>query len=136
MASFVVHLTPSHSEQLEYREPNFTLHPCRPSLEPRGYVDISYAGQHLWKFEKTVHNVASYCFGSNYSGAAFCLPHQLVAFLFKTILPNFRLPCRVVKPFRIRSRNTKHFYPVLRIPPRYGQLKFPNICTLTAFSRS
>ena len=40
----------------------------RLSLEPRGYVDISYAGRHLWKFEKMVHNAASYCFGSNFSG--------------------------------------------------------------------
>ena len=36
--------------------PNCTRHPCRLSLEPRGYDDLSYAGRHLWKFEKTVHD--------------------------------------------------------------------------------
>ena len=54
-------------------------------IEPRGYDDISYAGRHFWKFEKTVHDAASYCFRSNFSGVAFCLPHQLAVFVFRLL---------------------------------------------------
>ena len=54
--------------QLE--SPNFTRHACRP-IEPRGYDDISYAGRHFGSSRK---RSASDGFGSNFSGAAFCLP--------------------------------------------------------------
>ena len=79
----------SQSERLKNLEnvlesPNFTLHPCWCNLEPLGYDDISYAGRHFWKLEKTVQNAASNCSGSNFSGATFCLPHQLVGFLSVT----------------------------------------------------
>ena len=36
-------------------------------------------------FEKTVQNAASDGFGSKFSGATFCLPHQLVGVLFSSI---------------------------------------------------
>ena len=50
MALFVVHLTPSQSERLEYLENGLSLNHqilhgihANRVLEPRGYVDISYA---------------------------------------------------------------------------------------------
>ena len=40
--------------------------------------------------EKAVENVTSVCFESDFSGAAFCLPHQLVGFLLLFICFLFR----------------------------------------------
>ena len=57
----------------------------RFSIEPRGYDDISYSDRDLWMFEKTAQNAPSDGVGSNFSGAAFCLPHQLVGFLLTDI---------------------------------------------------
>ena len=52
------------------------------SLEPRGYDDISYAGRHFGSSRKrSVQNAASpspTALDRIFSGAAFCLPHQLV----------------------------------------------------------
>ena len=42
------------------------------------------SGRHLSKLDKTAENAASDCFGSNFSAAAFRLPHQLVGVLFNT----------------------------------------------------
>ena len=43
-------------------------------------------------FRNGVHIAASYCLGSNFSGAAFCLHHQLVGFLLglRRLLQLFR----------------------------------------------
>ena len=69
-------------ERLVLESPNFAWHPCRRSLEPREYDDVSYAGRHSWKFEKTIQNAASYCFGVTFfCSSAFCLQCQLVGFL-------------------------------------------------------
>ena len=41
------------------------------------------SGRHLWKFEKTAQNAACNGFGSNFCGAAFCLPHHVVGILLR-----------------------------------------------------
>ena len=41
--------------------------------------------RHLPKFEKAAKNAACAGFGSNFSDAAFCLPHELVGILFRSI---------------------------------------------------
>ena len=46
-----------------------------------GYDVTSYFRSAFIEVRKTVENAASDGFGSNVSGAAFCLPHQLVRFL-------------------------------------------------------
>ena len=51
-----------------WREDHQISHGCRGQLASQ-------------KFEKTVQNAASDGFGSKFSGAAFCLLHQLVGFL-------------------------------------------------------
>ena len=43
---------------------------------------LATSGQYLSKFEKTAVNAASDGFGSNFSCAAFGLPHRLVGILF------------------------------------------------------
>ena len=78
MASFVVHHKVNGSNISRTvcpRITQITRHPCRPGLEPLGYDDFSYAGRHLWKFEKTVQNAAYDGFWSTFSRAAF-LPAQ------------------------------------------------------------
>ena len=46
-----------------------------------GYDVTSYFQSAFIEVRKTAENAASDGFGSNFSGAAFCLPHQLVGFL-------------------------------------------------------
>ena len=100
-------------------------------MEPRGYDDFSYAGRHLWKFEKTVQNAASDGFGSNFSGAAFCLPHQLVSFLFS--FPSSRksiwsIPLPVCARCRIAFRHVRPTRPAPAPPtplPRPGTALTP-----------
>ena len=47
-----------------------------------GYEVINPSSRYFSKFEKkTVESAASFGFGLNFSGAALCLPHQLVGFL-------------------------------------------------------
>ena len=63
--------------------PNFTgtSTPTKPS-EKSDMTSPATPGQHLSKFEKPAENAASEGFRSNFSGTAFCLPHQVVGFLF------------------------------------------------------
>ena len=54
-----------------------------PTYSYIGMMSSATSGRHFSKFEKkTAENSASNGFGSNFNGAAFCLPHHSVGFLF------------------------------------------------------
>ena len=60
-------------------------HACRPTQQPHritGYDVTRYYRSAFIEVRQTAENAASDGFGSNFSGAAFCLPHQLVGILF------------------------------------------------------
>ena len=57
-------------------------HPCQPTVyNHTGYDITSYFRSAFIEVGKPAENAASDDFGSNFSGAAFCLPHQLVGIL-------------------------------------------------------
>ena len=69
------------------RSPNFTRISMPACYTATPVMTSSAAsGRHFSKFEKAVENAASYALVSNFSGsgAAFCLPHQQVGFLFNS----------------------------------------------------
>ena len=51
-----------------------------------GYDVISYFRSAFTEVQKTAENADSDGFGSNFSGAALCLPHRLVGILFVNII--------------------------------------------------
>ena len=57
-------------------------HPCQPSLQVRQIWRHQLLPIAIYRsLKKTAENVTSHGFGSNFSGAAFCLPHHLVDIL-------------------------------------------------------
>ena len=51
---------------------------------------------HISKFKKTTENAASDSFRSNFSGAAFCLPQQLLGILLLDVITFYPLPASMV----------------------------------------
>ena len=85
-------------------------------------TSLATSGRKLWKF-KTVENAASDGFRSNFSVAAFSLPHQLAGFLFTIQLHSHKnnasnsnikygnsrtdVRCRKERPRKLRKDNIK-----------------------------
>ena len=57
---------------------------------------LVFVDRYSLKLKKTAQNAASNGFGSKFSGAAFCLPHQLVGFLFSIWQYNVASPFGLV----------------------------------------
>ena len=74
-------------ERFDLESPDFTG-PSVPTYSTATPIMESSAasGRHISKFVKTAENVAAYDgFGSYFSGAAFCLPHQWWASCFGSV---------------------------------------------------
>ena len=83
-----------------------------------GYDVTSYFGSAVIEVRETAENAASYGFGTNFSGAAFYLPHPLVGFLFRYATAHFVMDERLMNDER-RLQSTKVVAIVLVFRPKH-----------------
>ena len=67
------------------------------------------SGRHLLMLKKADENAASYGFGSNFSGAAFCLPHQLVGILLSYLAGSKSVSAHPFDPGDDDNCHSRHY---------------------------